>query len=127
MGKKWKAKSPRLKKALVSGNGWRGSVWVEGPGYSARRGEMGSDATGEENCGRSRGLESWNRGTVESGKALESRGKTLGGYEEKNQKIKITFRQTKVPLSDRQFQTDNSYRTGAKNISAPSAGPGEAL
>ena len=53
---------------------------------------MSSDATGEENCGRSRGLESsnhgimepWNRGIVESGKALESRGKTRGGYEEKN-------------------------------------------
>ena len=37
-----------------------------------------------ENCGRSHGLESWNRGTVESRKALEGRGKTRGGYEEKN-------------------------------------------
>ena len=45
---------------------------------------MDSDATGEENCERSRGLELWNRGIVESGKALESRGKTRGGYEEKN-------------------------------------------
>ena len=40
--------------------------------------------------------------------------------------MKITFRQTKVSLSDRKFHS-NSYRTGAKNVSAPNAGPGEAL
>ena len=42
--------------------------------------------------------------------------------------MKITFRQTKVSLSDRKFQTNNSnsYRTGAKNVSAPNAGPGKA-
>ena len=59
------------------------------------------NATGEENCGRSSGLESWN--------ALESQGKTRGGYEEKN------------------INYSNSYCTGAKNVSAPNAGPGEAL
>ena len=86
---------------------------------------MGSDATGEENCGRSRGLESWNRGIGEHWKVEGKHGEVT----RRKTKIKITFRQTKVSLSDRKFQTNNSnsYRTGAKNVSAPNAGPGEAL
>ena len=80
---------------------------------------MGSDATG---------LESWNRRIGNRGKHWKVEGKH-GEVTRRKTKMKITFRQTKVSLSDRKFQTNNSnsYRTGAKNVSALNAGPGEAL
>ena len=60
---KTKTKKSRAAKVLPAGNGWRGSGWIEGPGYSVRRGETGSDATREETAG---GIAGWNRGIVEA-------------------------------------------------------------
>ena len=42
---------------------------------------------------------------------------------------KVTLINTTFSLSGRPFQMANStsYRTGARNVSAPNAGPGEAL
>ena len=59
---KTKNKKFRATKLLPAGNGWRGSGWIEGPGYSARRGDRGSDATRMETAG---GIAGWNRGIVE--------------------------------------------------------------